>query len=226
VTSAVFYIAAKPPVAGLVKTRLAQTVGANEATALYAAFVEDIGAEVRAHGLPAGWFIPRTPEWEPPALGSRQLSTRWQRGGNWSERQANLFRESFRVGNPATIIMASDSPQVTGPEMSAAATVLDDADVVLGPVGDGGYYLLGMRGDHDLVRGIEMSTDTACAEIVERVRRLELRLHLLLPTFDVDEVSDLEPLAAAACDLPHLKSTRAAMAGVGLNQRPAVTALR
>ncbi len=211
-TSPVLYIAAKPPVAGSVKTRLARAIGLDAATSLYAAFVHDIAAEVRGGSLPAGWFLPSAPDWQPPALGSQQVVTRWQNGSTWSERQANLFRDSFEEGIAATVIVASDSPQVAGSGMRAALDALADADVVLGPVLDGGYYLLGWRGDHDIVRGIEMSTPRACADIIERARGLKLALRLLPETFDVDEVGDLERLTAAAAVLPHLRATRAALA--------------
>lgn len=211
VTSPVLYIAAKPPVAGSVKTRLAHAIGDDAAASLYAAFVQDIAAEVRGTGLAAGWFLPRTPDWQPPGLGSRQVATRWQKGDTWSKRQANLYRETYEEGTAATVIVASDSPQLTGSGMRAGLAALADADVVLGPVLDGGYYLLGLRGDHDILRGVEMSTRTACADVVERAHRLNLDLQFLPATFDVDEVGDLEQLAEAAAILPHLRATRAAL---------------
>ncbi len=226
VTSPVLYIAAKPPVAGSVKTRLARAIGDDAASALYAAFLEDIAAEVRGAGLPAGWFLPRTPDWQPPALGSRQVATRWQKGDTWSERQANLFRDTFRDGAAATVIVASDSPQLVGPGMRAALAALADADVVLGPVLDGGYYLLGLGGDHDVVRGVELSTRRASADIVERARRLNLDLQFLPEAFDVDEVADLERLAAVAAVLPHLRATRAALAAVSADTQAPVLSSR
>ncbi|MDQ6747162.1 MAG: hypothetical protein M3010_03525, partial [Candidatus Dormibacteraeota bacterium] len=107
-TDPTIYIAAKPPLAGVVKTRLAGSIGDGPAVALYIAFLQDLAAEVGGVGTAVGWFIPAQPPWRPPSLGPRQVATRWQRGPTWSARQAGLFADCHRAGYPATVLIASD----------------------------------------------------------------------------------------------------------------------
>jgi uncharacterized protein len=217
------YIAAKPPIPGLVKTRLARGIGTVASARLYAAFLDDLAAEVRAGEVCAGWFIPAGSSWSPPPLGPLQLPTRWQVGSSWSARQSRLFEEchrdesrgleSHRDGRPGIVLMASDSPQLTAAEIVTALTEGDE-QVVLGPVHDGGYYLLGMRGFHDILRGVEMSTASVCGDIISRATGRGVKVRLLPPQFDVDEVGDLPLLEAAAEVLPHLRATRRALAAI------------
>ncbi|MGI8609571.1 MAG: TIGR04282 family arsenosugar biosynthesis glycosyltransferase [Candidatus Dormibacteria bacterium] len=220
-TSDCLYIAAKPPVPGQVKTRLARGIGAGASARLYAGFLEDLAADVRDSGVAAGWFIPPG-AWVPPSLGPHQLMTRRQVGRSWSERQAGLFEARHRDGHPATVLIASDSPQLRMTEVGAQLREWR-AELVLAPVHDGGYYLFGMRGNHDVLRGVEMSTADVSAEIARRAAELQLELHLLPVQFDVDEVEDLAPLAAAAAVLPHLRATRRALAKIGAGAVLAVT---
>ena len=207
------YIAAKPPIPGLVKTRLARGIGTVASARLYAAFLDDLAAEVRAGEVSAGWFIPAGSSWSPPPLGPLQLPTRWQVGSSWSARQSRLFEECHRDGVPGTVLIASDSPQLTAAEIVTALTEGDE-QVVLGPVHDGGYYLLGMRGFHDILRGVEMSTASVCGDVISRATGRGVKVRLLPPQFDVDEVGDLPRLEAAAEVLPHLRATRRALAAI------------
>ena len=210
------YIAAKPPVPGLVKTRLARVIGEESATALYSAFLVDIAATVRDLKIPAGWFIPPQPAWQPPDLGPRQLATRWQRGSTWGERQTNLFAECMLDSPGPVLLVASDSPQLTGTEVGAALRALEEHDVVVGPVLDGGYYLVGMRKAHDFLGRIEMTTERVTAEVLAGARTLGLSAFVLPVLFDVDMVADLDLLAAAVVTHRNLKATAAALAGIAV----------
>lgn len=210
------YIAAKPPVPGLVKTRLARVIGAESATALYAAFLVDLAATVRGLEIPAGWFIPPQPAWVPPGLGPCQLATRWQRGSNWGERQANLFADCMRDSPGAVLLVASDSPQLAGADVDAALRALEEHDVVVGPVLDGGYYLVGMREAHDLLGRIEMTTERVAAELLASARALGLSAVALPAIFDVDLVADLDLLAAAVVTNTNLRATAAVLATIAV----------
>jgi uncharacterized protein len=69
-----------------------------------------------------------------------------------------------------------------------------DHDIAMGRTLDGGYYLIGMRGFHDVLSGVPMSTVTAAAALAARTDDLGLRLAELPLTFDIDEERDLEHL--------------------------------
>lgn len=207
--SAVLYIAAKAPRVGFVKTRLAASIGAEAATTLYAAFLQDLAASFPS----ASWFVTPAELWNqvtdcylvPPA---RVLA---QPEGCWTERQRALFRDAVERGEEKVVLVASDSPQLRSEVVAEAFGLLDRHDLVLGPVTDGGYYLIGMRGWHDVLAGIPMSTSSVRTEIVRAARALGLRVALLEPTYDVDEIDDLALLEADDSEMP---ATRAALAAL------------
>jgi len=121
-----------------------------------------------------------------------------------------------RVDALEAVVRESGAENVLFPaSVLAAFDALARHDVVLGPVRDGGYYLIGMRGRHDVLAGVEMSTGDVCAVVAERALGLGVSLGLVESTFDVDEAADLAPLRAVVCrrdDLPH---TAAALAAIG-----------
>ncbi len=68
-----------------------------------------------------------------------------------------------------------------------------------------------MRGWHDVLAGVAMSTSSVLSEIEQVVCRLGLRLALLEPTYDVDELEDLELLWRDAAVRDDLLATHAAL---------------
>ena len=76
-------------------------------------------------------------------------------------------------------------------EAQQAFDALDAHDVVIGPVPDGGYYLLGMKILHpELFSGIAWSTDSVRALTLEKVRALGCSYCLLPMLTDVDTEED------------------------------------
>jgi glycosyltransferase A (GT-A) superfamily protein (DUF2064 family) len=94
------------------------------------------------------------------------------------------------------VLVGSDSPHLTLHVAQEAFGKLLDADIVLGRTLDGGYYLIGMRGFHDVLSGVPMSTACAADALVARAAALGLALAELPPTFDIDEEGDLVHLRA------------------------------
>jgi rSAM/selenodomain-associated transferase 1 len=202
-------IAAREPAPGMVKTRLGATIGMARAAALYAAFLVDLAAR----------FTPcRDEDWDfdvcwafTPAevdfagvlqrIGCDPAPTAVhfvaQHGDGWDERQANLLAWANEQGYQRTVLIASDSPQLPSTVVRDAFAALLDHDVALGRTLDGGYYLIGMRGFHDVVTGVPMSTASAADAMAARTAELGLRLAELPLTFDIDEERDLEHLRRA-----------------------------
>lgn len=202
-------IAARQPVPGQTKTRLGATIGMERAALLYAAFLRDLAArfaggarETRAYAV--GWaFTPAECDFRRalqdagcgrPASDVLLVS---QVGEGWGERQANLLRWGHEQGFARTVLMASDSPQLSRRTIDDAFAVLRKADVVLARTLDGGYSLIGMRGYHDVLSGVPMSTASAAEAIAIRCGALALVLADLPTTFDVDEEADLRVLYSA-----------------------------
>ena len=76
-----------------------------------------------------------------------------------------------------------------------ARAALDEADVVLGPAEDGGYYLIAMCRPYDVFTGIPMSTSAVMRMTIELAESQGLTVHLLEPLLDIDELPDLLRLA-------------------------------
>ncbi len=200
-----FLIAARAPVPGQTKTRLGTDIGMERAARLYRAFLVDLASRFTpATGDDLGWdlgwaYTPAEADFPailtdlgcPPPAGVRFVG---QQGDGWGERQRNLLRWGHDRGYGRTVLVASDSPHLPRSTPALAFAALAENEVVLGRVLDGGYYLIGLRGFHDVLAGVPMSTGDAADALVARSAALGLRVAELPTTFDVDEAADLARL--------------------------------
>lgn len=209
-------IMARLPRLGEVKTRLAASLGADTTLQLYRAFLTDLALRFApARECMLHWAY--TPdgcafadELARLVPGERAGTCFPQRGTDFADRLYQVVRETSERAFARTIIIGSDSPQVSAWVISQARAALDEYDVVLGPAEDGGYYLIALREPHDLFTGIPMSTDRVLQMTIARAREMALSVHLLEPLFDVDELSDCLRLADMLQKEPDLASTTAA----------------
>ena len=211
------YIAARAPRPGSVKTRLGRTIGHEYAAALYGAFLSDLSARFAPAPFPVAWYVTPAGGWCESLAGDVLA----QPEGDWTERQRALFRSAAARGEQQVVLVASDSPHVAVDAVSAAFEALERHELVLGPVLDGGYYLIGMRGWHDVLAGVAMSTASVFDEVLAAARGLDLSTAELAATFDVDEAEDLAPLEDEAQSRSDLSATRAALAAIAGRARVA-----
>lgn len=213
------YIAARAPRLGLNKTRLAAAIGDRAALDLYRAFLADLAARLREEGLPIGWFVTPHDAWDEIVAvvgpGPRPEPVLIQPDGDWTERQRALLRGAPERGEPAVALIGSDSPQIDGADVARALRLLAHHDLVLGPVDDGGYYLIAMRGWHDVLAGVRMSVPGVGRRILRRAGAMGLSSAVVETTFDVDLVGDLPALADAALGRDDMPATRRALEQLG-----------
>lgn len=178
------------PQSGKVKTRLARTVGDTEALRIYQILLEKTRAA--ALGVQAErWlfysdFINTNDDW-PESDFSKKIQCR----GDLGERMEQAFRKAFGAGAEKVIIIGSDCPELTGEMLQTAFDKLNEADFVLGPVPDGGYYLLGMKAlEPPVFHGIEWSTETVLARTLEKIAAVGKACTLLPLLSDVDTEED------------------------------------
>ena len=223
-------IAAKEPEPEMVKTRLGATIGMTRAAALYAAFLVDLAARFTPcldgdWDFDVGWaFTPAEVNFasvlerigcdpQPPAV--RFVA---QHGDGWDVRQANILAWGHEQGYKRIVLIGSDSPQLPFAVVRDAFAALVDHDVAMGRTLDGGYYLIGMRGFHDVLTGVPMSMASAADALAARTRGLGLRLAELPVGFDIDEERDLKHLRRAlAPDGACAPATWAALRRLGLD---------
>jgi|GEM_PF-944005 len=196
-------VAAREPRPGATKTRLGATIGMSRAATLYGSFLTDLGQKlipdpVEKAAYQFGWaFTPAEVDFRAminrfnPAFGHEGVLFVPQVGDGWAERQHNLLLWGHLQGFDQTILISSDSPHLQRGTIDAAFQLLDRSDFVYGRVHDGGYYLIGNRGFHDVVRNVPMSTPNAGAALYERARSLGLHVTESPQTFDIDIEQDL-----------------------------------
>jgi len=185
------------PQLGKVKTRLARTVGDQEALRIYQILLEKTrSAALRVQAerwLFYSDFIEKNDGWP-----ETDFFKKIQANGDLGERMEQAFRTAFEAGANKAVIIGSDCPQLTGETLQMAFDELDKADFVLGPVPDGGYYLLGMkRLEPSVFRDIEWSTEMVRTQTLEKVQAAGMSCALLPVLSDVDTEEDwlaLQPL--------------------------------
>jgi uncharacterized protein len=219
--SANLYVIARAPCPGEVKTRLARAIGDGPATRLYAAFLQDLGHRFASGPFRPRWYVTPPEGW--PAIATLLPDGEpwmvWaQPEGSLTDRQRHLFREAAARGEGPVVLIASDSPQLEVSIVGRAFELLRSHDLVLGPTLDGGYYLIGMNGWHDVLAGATMGHGDVLSEVRGQASALGLRMALLPATFDVDEAEDLAQLVEVARGRPDLAATRAALAELDLEE--------
>ena len=181
---------AKNIILGKVKTRLAKTIGDNEAFNVYRLLVEiteretmkmencDVHIYFSDIVLKALW--PDTMKFV-------------QRGNDLGERMMNAFDDSFKSGYKNVIGVGSDLPDLSAEIMTEGLRSLETNDTVFGPSEDGGYYLIGMK---KLIPQIfidkEWSTETLLDVTKSELNELGYSCKLLIELNDVDTFDDLK----------------------------------
>ena len=184
---------ARSPERGRVKTRLAAALGETGALDAHVELVETTLAAVSRGGFDCElWFA-----------GARNAGL-----AAWAERfDARLVEQpaadlgermlaALRAG--ARVVVGTDIPEMSAEYVETALDRLRDADVVLGPVEDGGYCLVGMNVPHAaLFRDIEWGAGDVLERTLARAAEAGLRVALLDVLWDVDDIDDLARWRAA-----------------------------
>ena len=195
-------IVARYPQHGTTKTRLARTLGNEETAQLYRAFIVDLAQRFAAQpAYDLHWaFTPAEIDYAAfieslaPSL-SQHMRFFPQGGTDFGNRLHNAFLWTYEHGYRSTILIGSDSPHICRNTIAKAKDALNEADVVLGPAEDGGYYLLAMQKPHDVFRDIPMSTSSVLQMTIDLAQRQGLKVNTLETLFDIDELPELERLA-------------------------------
>jgi rSAM/selenodomain-associated transferase 1 len=199
-------VMAREPVPGAVKSRLARTVGADAACALYRAFLADLAAQFGSGPWELVWAVTPAGADLSALIGTdrRQIA---QRGGDLAARMRDCFTQLFDAGAARVVMIGADAPHLQEATVRAAFAALGEDDATLLPTRDGGYCLVGLRRPHDIFSGIPMGGPTVFARTCARLDALGLRRRELPMSFDVDEVEDVVALAAliasGSVTLPH-----------------------
>jgi uncharacterized protein len=178
------------PELGKVKTRLARTLGDVEALRIYRILLEktrQAALETQAtRWLFYSNFTDMGDDWA-----NADFVKTTQSAGDLGERMEAAFRQVFEQGATKALIIGSDCPELSAEVLQQAFDALDKHDFVIGPVPDGGYYLLGMKQlQSNLFYDIAWSTETVRASTIQKIEEARCS-YLLLPMLrDIDEAPD------------------------------------
>lgn len=127
---------------GKVKTRLAQTIGNENAFLIYKKLVEITEQETQQlnncdiHIYFSGHLMGE--QWS-------DYKKFVQQGNDLGEKMKNAFKDGFNSEYDKVILIGSDLPDISAKIIQQGFDELVNNDLVFGPAVDGGYYLIGMN---------------------------------------------------------------------------------
>ena len=192
------------PQAGTTKTRLIPVLGAEGAAELQRRMSERVVSQINEFSKlnsAASYSIEIRFEGGSEALMRAWLGAgfdyRLQGDGDIGLRMAHAFRDGFADGCQTVAVVGSDIPRLSSDLIRRAFENLESRNLVLGPAGDGGYYLIGLHSDVSnrtiprLFDGIPWGTANVLPRTLKRVGELGLTCTLLDTLDDVDRPEDL-----------------------------------
>ncbi|MFG1927278.1 DUF2064 domain-containing protein [Cryptosporangium sp. NPDC048952] len=189
-------VLAKAPVPGRVKTRLCPPCTPEEAAMLAGAALQDTLGVVRATPARRRVLAIDAPAEHLPVNGFDVLP---QRGDGLGERIAAAFADAA-VPGVATVLIGMDTPQVRPERLAAVGALLTDADAVLGPACDGGWWTLGLRDARHaaVLVDVAMSRPDTGSATRAALRAAGLRVAEAPTERDVDTAADAAAVVALA----------------------------
>lgn len=188
----------KYPEPGRVKTRLAASIGPEEAAELYGNFILDILAKLKSSSFPFRiCFHPKQKRKSLVEWLGEEYQYSLQEGNDLGERMKAAFLEAFASGYQRVILIGSDFPDFPISFLKESLDALKTHDTVVGPAVDGGYYLIGFREDTffpGIFEGMDWGTDVIFRETLSKLRDHKQRVYVLPAWEDIDTVENLEEL--------------------------------
>lgn len=180
----------KNAIEGKVKTRLAATVGVSKALEVYQQLLTHTqqcsAAAIANKFIFYADYVAQNDEWCEVA---HHKTT--QVGKQLGERMENALDYVFAQGMEQAVIIGSDCFEITTEIINDAFVQLRDADIVIGPALDGGYYLLGLKSTHrNLFQNIDWSTNVVLEQTLAAAHSVGLNVTQLPVLSDIDDEAD------------------------------------
>lgn len=117
-----------------------------------------------------------------------------QGSGSLGLRMQRQMLRGCREGAAAVVLIGSDLPALAAEDLLEAFRALQHSAMVLGPAGDGGYWLIGRRrATPQLFAGIDWGSDRVLAQTLRLAGQAGLATALLAERHDLDRPADLDP---------------------------------
>jgi len=178
-------IFSKVSIAGKVKTRLAEQLGATKAKEIHDQLYKNTISVVKKANIGFQVYLNKDPGELP------YYDYKIQSGGNLGDKMRHALKTELLKSEKACII-GSDILNLTAKDINLAFEKLTDNDVVLGPALDGGYYLIGMKRVYeDLFSGVSWGSSSVLKDTIKRCEKQGLSFFLLPQHNDVDRPEDV-----------------------------------
>jgi len=183
------------PEPGRVKTRLIPALGLDGAADLHRRMMRQTVGRAWAYCAVSGTRLVIAHEG-----GSAEQMRDWlgplhfekQAEGDLGKRLTHAMLSAHAAGANRLVIIGSDCPALNETHLRDAFSLLETRDLVLVPVSDGGYALVGMSQPQPCVfQDIPWSTAGVTEATLQQAQRYGLSTTLLEPLSDVDEPADL-----------------------------------
>ena len=186
------------PRLGHVKTRLRSILTAERCLELHTALLLDTLDRVSLLDVACHLFMADSSDDEVLHFAQksclpRNVQLHCQEGRDLGERMWNAYREISSVSSMA-VFLGTDTPTLPpANNIKEGLKKLNQYQVILGPVEDGGYYLLALsEARRELFQDIDWGTSAVLAQTRSKLQPQE---YLLLPPwYDVDTDQDLKRL--------------------------------
>ena len=182
------------PKLGKVKTRLAKSIGDENALTIYKTLLDRTEKTTRNLDCDKAVYysvkIRESDIWDASIYQKHQ-----QHGDDLGIRMLNAFSEGFNNNYDKVVIIGSDLYDLNPNHINSAFKALDNNDVVVGPAHDGGYYLLGMKFLYSQVfKNKKWGTSTVFSDTINDLKNKSI--HLLETLNDIDVYDDLKNINA------------------------------
>ena len=182
------------PEFGKVKTRLAASIGNQNALDVYKFLLkhtQEIVSKVDAtRRVLYSEEIINNDIWD-----NKLYQKALQSGTDLGEKMKNAFAEGFKNGYKKIVIIGTDLYDLEASNIEIAFQKLENHDVVIGPAEDGGYYLLGLKCiPENIFSNKEWSTETVFKDTLNDI--VTYKIHLLDTKNDIDIVDDIKNIQA------------------------------
>lgn len=179
---------------GKVKTRLAKTIGAQNALDIYHKLTDITKQVVNEVKINTKIYFSSAVENKEWSAYEKYL----QEGKDLGYRMQNAIRQGFKEGYESIALIGSDLPSLSSHIINEAFNQLEQHDVVIGPAEDGGYYLIGMNKlQASIFKNKSWSQEQLYQETIDDFKSQNLKWHALETLNDIDTFEDLK-------DYPHL----------------------
>ena len=189
--SSTLIVFVRHPELGKVKTRLAKSIGDEEALKVYKFLLRHTREIIEPLKIPIFIYysehLVQNDIWE-----GEKFHKRIQSGEDLGKRMYNAFSEILMDKYSKVLIIGSDCYELNKEIIEEGFNKLDNCDVVIGAARDGGYYLLGMKRPlPELFENKKWSSNSVFEDTIRDIKQLRLSVDYLPVLTDVDEEKDI-----------------------------------